>query len=77
MISPAAQVVLDAYEFTADAAADSDDLNALATALRTAADRVVPRPPKNWELISCVSSRELEIRNQLLAIAAELEDAHD
>ena len=38
-LSPAAQAVLDAYEFTADAAADSDDLNALAAALRAAAEQ--------------------------------------
>ena len=61
MISPTAQAVLDAYEFTADAAADSDDLNALAAALRAVAP-----------LMEFVQDHQ-----KLLGIAAELEDAHD
>ena len=74
-LSPAAQALLDAYEFTADAAADSDDLNALAAALRAAADQVVPEEPlyggdQRWQY---ERDARQESRKKLLAIAAELE----
>jgi hypothetical protein len=49
----------------------------IAAALRTAADQVVPQPPKNWDLISPVAARECEIRKNLIAIAAELEGGND
>lgn len=73
-LSPITQAVLDAAWAVADTARDAKVV--AAAALRATADQVVPRPPKNWELISCVSSRELEIRNQLLAIADELEGSN-
>ena len=72
-LSPAAQAVFDAVWREIDYAPELHVRWAAIAALRAAADQVAPKPPKNWELIFCVSARELEIRNQLLAIAAELE----
>ena len=69
-LSPAAQAVLDA--FTKDCMDNHHSTDALAAALRAAADQVVPEPPKNWDLISPVAAREREIRENLIAIAAEI-----
>ena len=72
-LSPAAQKVLDAVQIHWEHCPVKDQQYYIACSIRAAVDLVVAMPPKNWELISCVSSRELEIRNQLLAIADELE----
>ena len=68
-LSPEAQAVL-----WAGLNRDSDRL-VIAAALRAAADQVVPQPPKNWDLISTVAARECEIRKNLIAIAAELDNS--
>jgi hypothetical protein len=49
-------------------------INALcAAALRACADQVVPEPPA-WEIgVLASADREIEIRHEILAIAAELE----
>jgi hypothetical protein len=67
-LSPAAQAILDAYgDFEA---ADTD---AMAAALRAAADQVAPSDsmePRNYLPVAIECQR---IRAELLAIAAELE----
>jgi hypothetical protein len=78
-LSPAAQAVLDACERARDAALDEDDMLGLAAALRAAADQVVS-PHLETELYdrnpSLTLQKAVEIRHQLLAIAAELENAN-
>jgi hypothetical protein len=71
-LSPAAQAVLNAYRL----APIEDELTAAAV-LRAAADQVVPPERERlfiekraWDFELCV---EVDIRSQLLAIAAELE----
>jgi hypothetical protein len=76
-LSPAAQAVLDAYRSIWLDEPLECDVECLAAALRSAADQVVPEPPKNWDLISTAAAREREIRKNLLAIAAELEGGND
>jgi len=61
-LSPAAQAILDAYQF----APIEDELTAAAV-LRAAADQVVP---EGWRLHQYV-------RHKLLAIAAELEQLNE
>jgi hypothetical protein len=73
-LSPAAQAVLDAY-------IDEDRAGRLAIAavLRAAADRVVPKPirlPRDSYAEGAYDQR-LNDRQQLLAIAAELEGGND
>jgi hypothetical protein len=67
-LSPAAQAILDAYgDFEA---ADTD---AMAAALRAAADQVAPSDaiePRNYLPVAIECQR---IRSELLAIATELE----
>ena len=64
-LSPAAAAVLDAYE-------TSYTESGLAAALRAAADRVVPI---EYETIQgCWYEKENNVREQLLAIAAELKN---
>ena len=70
-LSPAAQAVLDAVE---DDCIHPDDKHRLAaTALRAAADQVVPEG--YTEAYDCCLVIMQEIRHQLLAIAAEMEGA--
>ena len=85
-LSPAAQAVRDAWD--AKLNPDPDGLTylthdpereALAAALRAAADQVVPLTPKPNDTFCCPPVYTMlwdcrtDIRNQLLAIAAELE----
>jgi hypothetical protein len=83
-LSPAAQSVLDA--FTEDNSLhdwkhNHYNTNALAAALRAAADQVLPLTPKPNDTFCCppvatiLWKRVTDIRSQLLAIAAELEGA--
>ena len=76
-LSPAAQAVLDAYQF----APIEDELTAAAV-LRAAADQVVPEDyqcsidinsDEDGGWVNGLESRNQEIRDELLAIAAELE----
>jgi hypothetical protein len=72
LLSPATQAILDAYgDFEA---ADAD---AMAAALRAAADQVAPSDamePRNYLPVAIECQR---IRAELLAIAAELETLND
>jgi hypothetical protein len=65
-LSPAAQAVLDAVED--DCIHPSDKHRLAAAALRAAADQVAPLS---------TNRRQDDIRQKLLAIAAELEGAND
>jgi hypothetical protein len=69
VLSPAAQAVFHAFNSKFDWVEDGvpgPQFNAIAAALRTAADQVVPE--------SCFESDDITaIRNALLAVAAELE----
>lgn len=72
-LSPAAQAMLDAFR----AVPDLRDAPSIAAALRAAADQVVPEEPlyggdQRWMFERDARQKS---RNQLLAIAAELEDA--
>ena len=73
-LSPAAQAVLDAY-----LRAPCDNKLSVAAALRAAADQILPLTPKPSDTFCCppvdtiLWNRVTNIRNQLLAIAAELE----
>jgi len=76
-LSPAAQEVLDAYD-NSPFDEDYGDRVAIAAALRATADQVVP---KEWPTIEDyneyeqgVAAAHIKHRNQILAIAAELED---
>ncbi len=85
-LSPAAQAVWNAYLDNSEWDASQCELDAIAAALRAAADQVVPlaeiAPQEDLE-----SRREAMVwgmefqtqltRNQLLAIAAELEGGND
>jgi hypothetical protein len=71
-LSPAAQAVLDA--FTNDCLDNHHSTDALAAALRTAADQVVPLDPCGYDC--CITVCE-EIRSAFLAIADELEAGND
>ena len=86
-LSPAAQAVLDAWEAKLDpmvtCLTHDPEREALAAALRAAADQVVPNEPAPTGMRPAgdvYSSREIrrgqrqETRSQLLAIAAELEN---
>ena len=71
-LSPAAQAVLRA-------AGDSEPgiYATIVAALRAAADQVVPPEQKTpWGSIVQAHAAELRIRNEFLAIAAELEGRH-
>jgi hypothetical protein len=73
-LSPAAQAVLDAYDNAPFVDYDIGDRVAIAAALRAAADQVVSDPqsdPTTWT--QCAF---LGVREDLLAIAAELEGAN-
>lgn len=75
-LSPAAAAVLDAYDNAPFVDFDVADRVAIAAALRAAADQVVP-PALEEEFYNRNSSltllKAVEIRGELLAIAAELE----
>jgi len=75
-LSPAAQSVLDAFR----AVPSLRDCPSIAAALREAADQVVPKtpPPKfapHYE--EGIWDGKDDVRDQLLSIAAELEQADD
>jgi hypothetical protein len=77
-LSPAAQAVLDA--FTEDNSLHDwkvhiHHLDALAAALRAAADQVVPEPNEQDKELFSIAALRLRwvMRDQILAIAAELE----
>jgi hypothetical protein len=74
-LSPAAQAVLDGFRIVPTLM----DGPSIAGALRAAADQVVP-PHLETELYdrnpSLTLQKAVEIRHQLLAIAAELENAN-
>jgi len=80
--SPAAQAVLDAAfsaYWSAEQDAPNDEGMIAAAALRAAADQVVPEPPmiveggRTYEEAWTATVHD-DIRRQLLAIAAELEN---
>ena len=72
-LSPAAQAVLDAATMGIKSIQIDVERQCLAAALRAAADQVVPEPSP-WEIgVLSTADREIEIRSELLAIAAELE----
>jgi hypothetical protein len=73
-LSFAAQTVLDAYRST------HLSINNLAAALRAAADQVVPEHCENYPDTLDERYRKtsvFDIRNRILAIAAELDGAND
>ena len=74
-LSPAAQAVLDAVCDNTEP--DCDTQHLIAAALRAAADQVVPEPDDAAkETFSIAALRHRwQIRDQFLAIAAELEGA--
>ena len=72
-LSPAAQAVLDAWAASENGVYLLGDPERLAAALRAAADQVAPSDdaePRNYLPFALENTR---IRNELLAIAAELE----
>ncbi len=74
-LSPQAQAVLDAFLSEWDVYAVSEARWATAAALRAAADQVVPEPSdidKGSFSFAAIRNR-CKVRDQLLAIAAELE----
>jgi hypothetical protein len=75
-LSPAALAVVEACWRARDAALDEDDMLGLAAALRAAADQVVPvrlETELHDRNPSLTLQKAVEIRQHLLAIAAELE----
>ena len=87
-LSPAAQEVLDAFlGDCANTGLQMDDLREnVAAALRAAADQVVPEEPEpdqsamtfsDWNLKTESWDARMATRSELLAIAAELEQADD
>jgi hypothetical protein len=72
-LSPAAQAVLGAVGWQGTSL-EREAQNIAAAALRAAADQVVPPEQKTpWGSVIQAHAAELRIRNELLAIAAELE----
>ena len=75
-LSPSANAVLDAYMANCgwlDGPLEKD-YRCAAAVLRAAADQVVPPEQKTpWGSVIQAHAAELRIRNELLAIAAELE----
>ena len=79
-LSPAAQAVLDAYD-NSPFDEDCGDRVAIAAALEAVADQVVP---KEWPAIEDyneydqgLAAAHIKYRNQILAIADELERSND
>jgi hypothetical protein len=87
-LSPAAQVVKDAAQdayWLWDSMCPADAETIAAAALRTAADQVMPEEPRPTGMRPCgdtYSAREIrraermKLRDELLAIATELENAN-
>jgi hypothetical protein len=81
-LSPAAQAVLDAAfsaYWSAEQEAPNDAHVIAAAALKAAADQVVPEPSdidKGSFSLAAIRNR-CKVRDQLLAIAAELEGGND
>jgi hypothetical protein len=74
-LSPAAQAILDAFFFNwADEPLDQDR-QCLVAALRAAADQVVPET--NGMFISHAELQQEKTRDQLFAIAAELDNTNN
>ncbi len=81
-LSPAAQAILDAYQF-----APIDDHLTAAAVLRAAADQVVPWKPEpteesvgptiNFGYAWALFSKANDVRQELLAIADELEQFNE
>jgi hypothetical protein len=73
-LSPAAQAVWSAFLNHSEWEVTTAELCGVAAALRAAADQVVPPEQKTpWGSIVQAHAAELRVRNELLAIAAELE----
>ena len=70
-LSSRAQAVWDAFD------QDAQEIEAVAAVLRAAADQVVPLTKTPWGTTLFPVLPALEIRDRLLAIAAELEAAND
>jgi hypothetical protein len=80
-LSPATQAVLDAFENASDGEYVEgvwvvNERTMLAAALRAAADQVVPQACQIYGLTQRENERQ-QFREELLAIAAELEDLDD
>ena len=78
-LSPAAQAVASAYDDTPEKDTGNHRYLWLAAALRAAADQVVPEPDdidKGSLSLAAIRNR-CKVRDQLLAIAAELEGGND
>jgi hypothetical protein len=79
-LSPAAQAVLDAFLSEWDVYAVSEARWATASALRAAADQVVPeteKPRNQLEYELGVWDARDDVRDEILAIAAELEGGNE
>jgi hypothetical protein len=77
-LSPTTQAVLDAFIGENKIYGLHLMTPKLAAALRAAADQVVPPQQKTpWGSVIQAHTAELRIRNELLAIADELESAND
>lgn len=79
-LSPAAQAVFQAYLDNCDGAYEPQwyqgDLNMIAAVLRAVVEQVVPPNQETpWGSTVKAHAAELRIRDDLLAIADELEDA--
>jgi len=77
-LSPAAQAVWNAYLDNSEWDASQCELDAIAAALRAAADQVVPPERKECECFTneAIRLNRMTVRSHFLAIAAELV-AHD
>jgi hypothetical protein len=74
-LSPAAQAVIDAFlEAPMQRTHIEDDYHAIATALRAAADQVVPEDGDPIYGLTPARAERQVVRRKFLAIAAELED---
>ena len=77
-LSPAAKAVLAAFSANNYGVYLEGDPERIAAALMAAADQVVPPEQKTpWGSVIQAHAAELKIRNELLAIADELEATND
>ena len=81
-LSPATQAVLDAFENASDGEYVEgvwvvNERTMLAAALRAAADQVVPEQACQIYGLTQRENERQQVREELLAIAAELEDLDD